>query len=385
MRLEKAILPNSDCSRLRNPVISANMLEWGITIVFVLPAILIAGYYFAFTIFGMRRKQGVPADDSFPRHSFGILIPAHNEELLLLRCLRSIPASSKIGTLVVADNCTDATAKSAEEFGVECIVRNDAQRIGKGYALATGMPAVMAHRPDAILILDADCALAPGTLEAFDAELSADTAVIQAPLEVRHSDNHSSEYIAAVGAEIDATLHRGWYRKGGSVPLRGTGMLFRREVLESHPWSMHGLAEDAEFTAVLRRAGVRVSLLQNGTIHTEAPHTAGDLLQQRRRWRAALSVPGLGWLERILTSKPLILAHLFAGWIAVLLAPVPDAMRMGMYIAMGMTALVYLRSMAAVGFRWPGIGGAVLVARLAGVTLAGFWKRETTWQRTARR
>ena len=162
-------------------------------------------------------------------------------------------------------------------------------------------------------------------------------------------------------------------------------MLFRREVLEAHTWSMHGLAEDAEFTAVLRRAGIRVSLLSRGAIHTEAPPSASALLQQRRRWRAALTVPGLGWIERCLASKPLILAHLLAGLLAAGVLALPDFLRTAMFVAIGLTCAVYLRAMVAIGLRWPGFGGAVLVARLAAVTLAGFWKRESTWQRTTRR
>jgi glycosyltransferase involved in cell wall biosynthesis len=318
------------------------------------------------------------------KHTFAILIPAHNEESLLPRCLRSIPFSPNIGVIVVADNCTDATAKFALNMGATCVIRNDLARIGKGYALAHGLPAAFSARPDAILILDADCELAPQTLAGFDAALARGQRVVQAPLIVRIHNTGDSAYIASVGAEVDNAVLRGSHRLGGSVPLRGTGMLFRRDVLETHPWSMHGLAEDAEFSAVLRRAGVRVNLLERGAILSEAPTRSSDLLQQRRRWRAALTVPGLGWASKFVTSKPLILGHLAVTATLVLVLPVPVWMLGWLIGIVGATASVYLRAMLKVGLRWPGLGSAFLVARLAGVAITGFWKREATWQRTSR-
>lgn len=361
------------------------MLAEVIAFTFLLPASLIAVYYFALTLVGMWRVSkslGVKGNEL--SHSFAILIPAHNEESLLPRCLRSIPHSSSVCVIVVADNCTDATANIAFNLGATCVIRSDRTRIGKGHALAHGLPAAFSSQPDAILILDADCELAPHTLAEFDAALALGQRVVQAPLIVRVQNAGDSAYVAAVGAEIDRTVLRGVHRLGGSVQLRGTGMLFRREVLETHPWSMHGLAEDAEFSAVLRREGIRVNLLERGAIYSEAPAQSSDLLQQRRRWRAALRVPGLGWASKFVTSKPLILGHLVITAALVLALPMPVWMLVWMLgIAVG-TSLVYLRAMAKVGLRWPGFGSAVLVARLAGVAIAGFWKRETTWQRTAR-
>jgi cellulose synthase/poly-beta-1,6-N-acetylglucosamine synthase-like glycosyltransferase len=361
------------------------MWEWTAALLFFVPAMVIAALYGAFTALGLLPSRKAEPPGRFPVHSFAILVPAHDEETHLPRCLRSIPGHPGLRTIVVADNCSDGTAAVAERHGAECLVRNNPDLIGKGYALAFGMPAAMAHRPDAVLILDADCELAPGTLEAFDAALAAGAAAVQAPLVVRHSRHHPGEYVAAVGAEVDAALHRGLSRCGGSVPLRGTGMLFRRDVLEAHPWSMHGLAEDAEFSVVLRRAGLRIHLLHRGAIRTEAPFGSKALLQQRRRWRAALTVNGLGAVERMLASKPLILVHLLISLAMSFAAPVSAFWTWGMLAASAFTLLVYLRAMAAAGFRWPGLGAAVMVARLAAVTLAGFWNRESSWQRTARR
>src|SRR2546423_2838388 len=59
-----------------------------------------------------------------------VLVPAHNEELMIARCVRSLldmsypPHARRI--VVVADNCTDATARIAVEHGAESLARVEA-------------------------------------------------------------------------------------------------------------------------------------------------------------------------------------------------------------------------------------------------------------------
>ena len=64
----------------------------------------------------------------------------------------------------------------------------DPARRGKGFALAFGLPHALAGRPDAVLVLDADCALTRGSLAALDAALSAGAAVVQGSVSVRNPD-----------------------------------------------------------------------------------------------------------------------------------------------------------------------------------------------------
>ena len=58
-----------------------------------------------------------PTPEKETLHSFAILIPAHNEELLISRLLTSLLAVSYPSHLrryfVIADNCTDGTAERA--------------------------------------------------------------------------------------------------------------------------------------------------------------------------------------------------------------------------------------------------------------------------------
>src|SRR5437762_2498433 len=77
------------------------------------------------------------------------------------------PAGDRV--LVVADNCTDATAAVAREHGVDVVDRFDETRRGKGFALDFGLRALdeISSAPPIVVMLDADCMLAPGALDAL--------------------------------------------------------------------------------------------------------------------------------------------------------------------------------------------------------------------------
>ena len=72
-------------------------------------------------------------------HRYGVLIAARNEEAVIGQLLESIKRQSYDGglvtTFVVADNCTDGTARVAAESGAIVFERFDSANVGKGYAL----------------------------------------------------------------------------------------------------------------------------------------------------------------------------------------------------------------------------------------------------------
>ena len=71
-----------------------------------------------------RVAAGKPPDGVRPR--VAVLMPAHNEALLITETVRMVVAilSSGDRLLVVADNCSDETAQLAAQAGAE-VVRHD--------------------------------------------------------------------------------------------------------------------------------------------------------------------------------------------------------------------------------------------------------------------
>ena len=85
-------------------------------------------------------------------YTFSVIIPAHNEEKYIGKCLEAIQKATKkvkpeqVQTIVVANRCTDSTAAIAEKYGAEVIVnddkcissiRNSGARAAKGRIIVT--------------------------------------------------------------------------------------------------------------------------------------------------------------------------------------------------------------------------------------------------------
>src|ERR1700722_14207161 len=101
------------------------------------------------------------------RRPVAILIPAHNEEGGISATLRSIAPqlerNDRLGG--VADNCTDGTRNIAEAEGAEVVSRTNLEKRGKGFALDFGLRHLRADPPDVLIVVDADCHVAPGAID----------------------------------------------------------------------------------------------------------------------------------------------------------------------------------------------------------------------------
>lgn len=64
-------------------------------------------------------------------YTFSVIIPAHNEEKYIGKCLEAIQKAAQkvkpeqVQTIVVANRCTDSTAEIAAEYGAEVVINED--------------------------------------------------------------------------------------------------------------------------------------------------------------------------------------------------------------------------------------------------------------------
>ncbi len=360
-------------------------MDW-LAILLLVPATAAALYYAILTFAG-RRTPFAPRPASKLRYA--VLIPAHNEELSLPATLRSLRLADHppefLSLVVVADNCSDATARVARSEGATVLERTSATERGKGYALRHGLDAILPERPDAVVILDADCQVDPRIFRAMDARL-ADAEAVQVAVATRNADDGPTGTVGAIGNAFDNAISAGKDRFGLAVPLRGSGMAFRREVLERFPWTEYGLVEDADYAARLRAGGVRVRFEPEPLVRSESPARRADLVQQRRRWRAAV-FGGSGFAWNWIESKPLVLVQLALAGAVAMISETPALVAWFAALAV-LTGLAYLRMAREVGLsrrRLKSLAAApALVVRLAFVTLGGFGRRDLAWQRTRR-
>lgn len=362
----------------------------------LVPASGAALYYFTLTLLGWTTRR--PTAEVAPHLHVTVLIPAHDEERTVPDAIRSVAASDYpadlLRVVVVADNCADGTAAVARGLGAECLERFDAADRGKGFALAFGLARVLDAPTDVVMVVDADCELGPSAIRRLVAALEAGADAAQASVVTRNPRVMPAGLIAGVGGQLENAVAAGLDRLGYPTGLRGTGMAFRRAVLEAHPWDAYGLTEDAEYAGRLRAAGVAVRFVLDAEVRSEAPPTAAAFGTQRDRWRAALFAPGFGIVHKLLSSKPLVLAHLavtLAG-VAAALPWLPTGLGEVAAVWAGalllFTALPYLYAIRRGNYDTGGFVGmaksVLLTARLVLVTVGNFKPRDRGWQRTPR-
>ncbi len=142
--------------------------------VLLIPLLLAAGYRACLALaFLCSRRPEPPSGD--PRTRFAVVIPAHDEELLIADVIHSLARcdypQEKIVVHVIADNCSDATAARARELGVEVAERVDLDNRGKGQALAWMFERMDLSACNAVVIFDADNLVEPDFFRVMDREI----------------------------------------------------------------------------------------------------------------------------------------------------------------------------------------------------------------------
>ncbi|HZU14566.1 MAG TPA: glycosyltransferase family 2 protein [Chloroflexota bacterium] len=220
---------------------------------------------------------------------FCILIPAHNEFLLLPDLLKSLHAvdypADQIDVHVVADNCTDATADVAREMGATAHERHDRDATGKGHALRWLLGRLEMDRYDAFVFVDADSVVEPNLLDVLDRHLERGEDVLQCRYMVSNSADSRSAALRFLGFALFNDLRPlGRERLGLSVGLRGNGMCFSRNVLARMGWTAFTLAEDAELHMQLVDTGHVVHYAPETSVTSRMPTTLAGAQTQNARW-----------------------------------------------------------------------------------------------------
>jgi len=283
---------------------------------------------------------------------FLTLVPAHDEEAVIARGLAAIMADRRDGdpVLVVADRCTDATARIARDHGALVLERGPAEEPGR----AAGRPAGRARARDldwdAVLMLDADSVIEPGFYDACERMLATGAPAVQARSESARGRSLAAEASLAAFTLQGITVPRGRDRLGVSVRLRGTGMAIRREVALGH--TFHAPAsEDLFFTLDLLLDGVRCRHVDSARLRSDGAPNWDAFGGQKVRYEAGRMSAARDYVPRLLARgvRHRDRACLEAAWF---LATPP--------FALGVLSLVLGAALAAVA------GAGVVVAVMAG-------------------
>jgi cellulose synthase/poly-beta-1,6-N-acetylglucosamine synthase-like glycosyltransferase len=230
-----------------------------------------------------------------------VLIPAHNEERSLPHTIASLLSQSHRPerVIVVADNCTDATAEVARAAGVEVFETVD-NGLKKAGALNQALALLLPHQGenDLVMVMDADTVLDAGFVAAAVRRFTDDRALMAV----------GGLFYGEEGEGLLGQFQRNEYiryardirrRRGRVFVLTGTASLFRprglRTVAESRGDALPGragdvydtaaLTEDNELTIALKSLGGLMISPEQCTVVTEVMPTWRALWAQRLRWQ----------------------------------------------------------------------------------------------------
>jgi cellulose synthase/poly-beta-1,6-N-acetylglucosamine synthase-like glycosyltransferase len=246
-------------------------------------------YLLLLTLLSARLKPAPPSNRSM---RFDIIIPAHNEEAGIAAAVHSVKAidwpTDCFRVIVVADNCTDATASVAADAGATVLVRRDLELRGKGYALAYAFRDSRERGwADAVAIIDADSHVTSNLLEAIAARMERGEQAVQVHYGV--SNIHASwrtRLMAIALAAFHRVRSRGRERLGLSCGIRGNGWAVTHALLLQVPYASFSLTEDIEFGIELGMRGLRVAYADEAGCDGEMVSGGPNARSQRRRWEA---------------------------------------------------------------------------------------------------
>lgn len=254
----------------------------------VLVAIPIATLLIEVLAASASRNRALSPAGSDVRISIAVLVPAHNESEGLRPTLLEIGMQLKAGDrlVVVADNCTDDTAMIAAAAGAEVVERHDPLLVGKGFALDAGIRHLGTNPPDVVIIIDADCHPAAGTIERLAMACVASGRPAQA-LDLMISPNRASVNYRV--AEFAWRL-KNWVRPLGLAQLglpcqlMGTGMAFPWPVIKDADLATGHIVEDMRLGLELSAAKCAPLFCPDAVVTSEFPVSALGGATQRQRW-----------------------------------------------------------------------------------------------------
>lgn len=246
-------------------------------------------YYFVLAVFGMWRRKEKKTYE--PKHTFAVMVCAHNEEAVvgpLVENLKILDYPEDLYDIfVVADNCTDKTAKIARQAGAQVYERFNKEEVGKGYAMGWMFDKIFAmdRKYDAAIIFDADNLVHPDFLLEMNHHMEKGEKVIQGYLNAKNpEDTWVAGTFAIAFWMVNHMWHLGKYNIGLSTALGGTGMCISLDVLKKYGWECDGLTEDMEFSLKVLTHGIRTCWAHDAIVYDEKPLTFMQSWRQRKRW-----------------------------------------------------------------------------------------------------
>lgn len=358
MKREQVMLPLSPEERFqaRADGFIFGMYYWarlGIATIFIIGILLVSGRAVIIGILALIEKAR-PDRARMPDLPPGVtvLIPAHNEENVIVDTVRSVLASDYPGmrVVVVNDGSTDRTRELLDtHFQADPRVRilHQANQ-GKAGALNN---ALAESESEIVVTIDADTEIEPDAIAKLlrhfgDPRVGAMAGNVKVGNRGRWLTRWQAlEYITSQNME-----KRAFDLLNCITVVPGALGAWRRKAIEAAGGiTAETVAEDADLTIAIRRLGWRIGYDEEAIAWTEAPETPGQLIRQRFRW--TFGTLQSFWKHRDTLFRP---KYGTLGWVALpnifvfqlilpLVSPVIDLMFLGSVVLWGLAQIKIIR------------------------------------------
>lgn len=242
--------------------------------------------------------------EPFPFPFVSILIPAHNEEVVIKRTVESMLAlnypKERLEIIVVNDGSSDATqdivADIASRHREVRLINVPAGEGGKGKSrtLNVGLEHAMG---DVIAIYDADNRPEADSLRYLVANLVEDPklgAVLGKVRTINRDRGWLPPFINLEFINFQWLMQGGRYKMFNLATLPGTNYVIWRKVLDkAGRFDEEAIAEDAELSIRLYEMGYRIKFIPYAVTWEQEPEDLKTFVRQRTRW-----VQGMTYIVR---------------------------------------------------------------------------------------
>jgi cellulose synthase/poly-beta-1,6-N-acetylglucosamine synthase-like glycosyltransferase len=272
--------------------------------IFLITVILIwfmIGYQFIFSIYGyinfiksMKEKREVDKQ-SFDFPTCTILIPAHNEEVVIANTIEAMLnlhyPKDKLKIMVINDGSKDRTKEIIESYAAkdERVVLYDVPlgQGGKGKSRALNL-GVKQVKSEVIAIYDADNTPDPMALHYLVASLVSNNelgAVIGKFRTVNKNRNLLTRFINIETLSFQSMLQAGRWQLHNIATLPGTNLIMWKWLIdELEGWDEEALTEDSELSIRIYELGYKIKFVPYAITYEQEPEEWKVWIKQRVRW-----------------------------------------------------------------------------------------------------
>lgn len=250
---------------------------------------IVAAYVFVLGMAGLVQFRVTKSHK--PKNTFAIIVPAHNEEMVIGPIVDNLLhldyPRELFDVFIISDNSTDATADIARSCGAQVYERFNTTERGKGYALEWFFNKLfkMPKNYDAVVIFDADNLVDTQFLQHMNNRFCDGSKIVQGYIDAKNPlDTWVTASFAMSFWVANRMAQLSRYNFGLSNTLGGTGMAISVDLLKEIGWGATSLTEDLEFSLKALLLGHKTTYAYEAVVYDEKPLTFMQAWRQRKRW-----------------------------------------------------------------------------------------------------